>query len=218
MSSPKVIMKMEKAREGSGDILSANSREVISQVRHLFSEVDGQVEELKALTGVHCPPMCGICCEGLKVETTLIEMMPLAEELWRKNEADIWLDKLNSVGDMFSCVFFRKDPEVLDNGRCLVYGFRPLICRLFGFFTIRDKNGKYNYGSCIVMKKKYPDNYQRALKMVREGAHPSNVTDYSIRIISMRAGVDSKMLPINIAAKMAIEKIGFEAIKSGWDG
>jgi uncharacterized protein len=97
-----------------------------------------------------------------------------------------------------------------------VYDLRPLICRLFGFFTIRDKNGKYDYGSCIVMKNKYPDTYRRALRLVREGFHPSNVTDYSIRIISMGAGEDSKMLPINVAAKMAIEKIGFEAVKSGW--
>lgn len=207
---------MEKGSECPGDLLSENSREVISRVRSLFSEVDGKVEELKALTGVHCPPMCGVCCEGLKVETTLIEMMPLAEELWKNNEADIWLDTLNKAGDKFSCVFYRKDAEVQGNGRCLVYGTRPLICRLFGFFTIMDKNGKYDFGSCIVMKKKYPDNYQKALKMVREGDHPSNVTDYSIRVISMGAGVNSKMLPINIAAKMAIEKIGFEAVKSGW--
>lgn len=202
--------------ENPSNILSANSREVISRVCRLFSEVDGKVEELKNLTGVHCPPMCGICCGSLKVETTLIEMMPLAEDLWKKNEADIWLDRLNSAGDISSCVFFRKDEEVPDNGRCLVYELRPLICRLFGFFTIRDKNGKYDYGSCGVMKRKYPDNYRRALKMVTEGAHPSNVTDYSIQIISMGVGLDNKMLPINIAAKMAIEKIGFEIIKNGW--
>lgn len=146
----------------------------------------------------------------------MIEMMPLAEELCKTNEADIWLDRLDSAVDIFSCVFYRKDPEVRGNGRCLVYGLRPLICRLFGFFTIRDKNGNYDYGSCVVMKKKYPDSYHKAVKMVREGDHPSNVTDYSIRVISMGAGVNGKMLPINIAAKMAIEKIGFEKIKSGW--
>lgn len=41
---------MDKARESTGDLLSGDSREVISRVISLFSEVDGKVEELKALT------------------------------------------------------------------------------------------------------------------------------------------------------------------------
>ena len=122
--------------EDPSNVLSENSRGIICRVCRLFAEVDCKVEELKALTGVHCPPMCGICCGSLKVETTLIEMMPLAEKLWKNNEADIWLGRLNSAGDMASCAFFRKDEEVPENGRCLAYDLRPLICRLFGFFTI----------------------------------------------------------------------------------
>jgi uncharacterized protein len=202
---------MEKECKGPTRIVSKNSGVVIDELMDLFAEVDRKVEELKVLTGVHCPDMCGICCSSIKVETTAIEMMPLAEELWRINEADVWLDKINSASRPLSCVFFKNDTGVPGNGRCSVYSLRPLICRLFGFFTIKDKNGKYDYGSCKVINDKYPENYKKAVKMVKEGNHPSNVTDYSIRIISMGTGISSKMVPINVAAKIAIEKIGFEA-------
>ena len=208
---------MEEECKKPSRTASKNSQIVIEDLMELFGEVDRKVEELKALAGVHCPDMCGRCCLGTKVETTAIEMMPLARELWRKNEADMWLEKINSDTGKAACVFFDADPVVPGNGRCSVYELRPLICRLFGFFTIKDKNGKYVYGSCKVMKEKFPENYEKAVRMVREGDHPSNVTDYSIRIISMGTGISSKMIPINAAAKIAIEKIGFEEINEKWD-
>lgn len=208
---------MRKMENKDQDIsLSDSSKVVIAQIKDLFSEVDKKVEELKSLTGACCPDMCGICCSGTKVESTAIEMMPLAQEIWRKNEAEMWLNKINNAENPGACVFFKADPMVSGNGRCSVYELRPLICRLFGFFTIKDKNGKYVYGSCKIMKEKFPENYQKAAKMVQEGQYPSNVTDYTIRIISMGTGLNKKMFPINIAAKMSIENIGFEEMKGGW--
>jgi uncharacterized protein len=183
---------------------------LIDELRRIFRDVDEKVEEFKALTGVRCPDMCGICCASEKVETTVVEMMPLAEELWKTGRADHFLEKIQEFEDRGPCVFFEKDKITPGNGRCGVYALRPLICRLFGFFTVKDKTGKYVYGSCKVMKEKYPENYKKAVELVERGDHLSNVTDHTIKIISMGTGISKKMYPINLAAKMAIEKTGFD--------
>ena len=193
-----------------------SSTVVIGQVKDLFLLIDKETERMKALTGINCPDMCGICCEKAEVETTAVEMLPLAAELWEKGEADTWLDAIERAERPDSCVFYRKDPDDPGRGRCGVYALRPLICRLFGLYTTRDKNGKYVYGGCRIIKDRYPDLYRKAAGIIAAEPHPSKITDYSIRIISMGTDIGRRMLPINTAAKAAIEKIGFELIKRSW--
>ena len=94
------------------------------------------------------------------------------------------------------------------NGRCGVYKLRPLICRLFGFFTVKDKHDNYVYGSCRIIKQTYPADYQKAKELIEKGFHPSNMTDFMIRVVAMGSDLGRKMLPINVAARVAIEKVG----------
>lgn len=197
--------------------LSETDKIIVEQVKDVFREVDVKVEQLKALTGIHCPEMCGICCARSKVETTAIEMMPLAADLWEKNDADLWLERIEKAGSPDSCVFFNRDPDMEGNGRCSVYDLRPLICRLFGFYTVKDKNGDYVYGSCRMIKESYPEDYKKASELISQGMHPSSVTNYSIRLISIGSEMNRKMVPINTAAKIAIEQIGFEQTKRTWE-
>ena len=143
------------------------------------------------------------------METTAVEMMPLALELWSRNKAEYWLDRIQEVRDNPICAFFQPQPGSSTQGRCAIYPMRPLICRLFGFFTVRNKYGKYVYGSCRVIKQSYPEVYEKALRMIGEWNHPSVGTDYSIRIIGTDAMLGSSMLPINRAASVALEKIGY---------
>ena len=197
-------------------ILPKRDRITIKQVFDLFLKVDEDSKRFKKMTGIYCPDMCGICCIEADVETTVIEMMPLAVELWENGEAEQWMEAIDKEERSGMCVFFKRDPAVLENGRCAVYEFRPLICRLFGFFTVKDKNGDYVYGGCKEIKKKYPKNYQKAIKLIAEGFHSLNVTDYSIRISSIGTELSREMFPINISAKRALEKIGFEIQKKQW--
>ncbi len=202
-------MKTDNDKDKTEDFLSENSRAIVTGIMELFSEVDARSAEFVAMTGISCPEKCGKCCASSAVETTAMEMMPLAEELWKKGEAEKWLDRINSTG-AGKCVFFQEDPDAEGNGRCVVYRYRPLICRLFGFFTVKDKNGKYVYGSCKVIKEHYPEKYKKALSVLSDIRHPSNMTDYSIRVMSSGTDLGRRMLPINIAAGAAIEKTGFE--------
>ncbi len=199
-------MKDQKLQLPESDMI------VIDQLAGLFREVGTRAEIFKEMTGVRCPDMCGRCCEK-EVETTALEMLPLAAELWSKNEADMWLDKIHGSEKAGLCVFFRPDTHIPGNGRCGIYSLRPLICRLFGFFTVKDKYGKYVYGSCKVIKEQYPASFRAAKRLIEEGYHPSSMTDFTIKIIGMGSDIGRKMVPINTACKIALEKVGFTLTK-----
>jgi uncharacterized protein len=190
------------------DKLPKDYSNTIDEVVCLFNKVDEEVRHFVGLTGISCPPGCGYCCNSLKIETTILEMLPLAVHLWARDKANDCLLMLAAATDA-RCVFFHSDPEPSGNGHCCVYELRPLICRLFGFFTVKDKYGKYVYGSCKIIKQVYPDAYKKAENIIRQNMHPSNMTDFAIRILAQGSDMGRTMLPINIALKSAIEKIGF---------
>jgi len=130
--------------------------------------------------------------------------MPLALELWKNDKAEYWLDRIHSARDNPACVFFQAQLGSQTQGRCAIYPFRPLICRLFGFFTIVNKHGKHVYGSCRVIKLRYPEVYEKALLMLEEIGRASVCTDYSIRIIGIDSMPGGRMLHINLAASIAL--------------
>ncbi len=199
--------------------LNENDRRVIGELLQLFREVDEKAEGFKGLTGVNCPPLCGVCCRDSKVEATAAEMLPLAAELWARGLAEEWLQKLEALPEGHErCVFFSPSQDAPDNGRCSVYELRPLICRLFGFFTIKDKYGSYVYGGCKIIKKEYPEKHQKAKELIEKGFKPSSMTDFSIRVSGISPDLGKKMLPINKAAKIALEKIGFGLEKKKAEG
>ncbi|MFA5068644.1 MAG: YkgJ family cysteine cluster protein [Candidatus Omnitrophota bacterium] len=188
--------------------LPDNCRRNIHEIVKLFAEIDMRVADFVRITGIHCPEGCGFCCNSIEIETTVLEMLPLSAWLWANGKADGVLSMLSRTSNN-TCVFFNKAPKTGGNGHCTIYGLRPLICRLFGFFTNKDKNGKYTYGSCKVIKEVYPETYKKCLRLIEAGYHPSNMTDFSVRVIAQGTDFGRKMLTINTAAKIAIEKIGF---------
>ena len=194
--------------------LGVTDIDTIDRVAGLFTEVDRAAERFRRLTGIRCPESCGECCVGSRVETTAIEMMPLALELWSNGTAEYWLERIEAAQDSPAGVFFKAEPGFPARGRCAVYGMHPLICRLFGYFTVRNKYGKYVYGSCRVIKQADPETYERAVKMLDEIDHPSACTDYAIRIIGMDSGWGGRMVPINQAASSALKKIGYRLERS----
>lgn len=80
---------MKEEAKGLDPFLSESDKIVINQVQDLFNEVDNKTEEFRKITNLHCPDNCGVCCDNAKVYTTAIEMLPLAAEMWKRNEADL---------------------------------------------------------------------------------------------------------------------------------
>jgi Fe-S-cluster containining protein len=190
--------------------IGETDRDAIVRVGDLFADADRAVEKFRDLTKIRCPEGCGECCSRSKVETTVVEMMPLALELWSSGTAESWFARIRAALEDSTCVFFQTQAEGASiQGRCMVYSLRPLICRLFGFFTVRNKHGKYVYGSCRVIKQTYPRIYENAVRVLEQTPHPSVCTDYSIRMIGIDSTLGYRMLPINRAAYLALERIGY---------
>ena len=106
-------------------------------------------------------------------------------------------------------MFYKPQPQNLFQGRCTIYAFRPLICRLFGLTFNKNKVGGYAYGGCKIIKKESPQALLKIKTMLKEKPKLRHMTDFSIRLFGLGSALDQKLIPINTAAKEALEKIGF---------
>ena len=187
----------------------------LAQLRRLYKAVDKETERFAHLTGIRCPQLCGVCCRSAKVEATVFEMLPLAIALWSTREGLSWLKEFEK-NKKKRCLFFRPDPHRKRNGRCGVYPYRPLICRLFGFSVNKDKQNTYAYGGCKTMKTVYPKSFTRAQEIIKKKRKFITMSDFATHAAGIGIGHEQKAYPINTAARLALEKIGFELEKYQW--
>jgi len=137
-------------------------------------------------------------------------MIPLALELWQRGEAIEWIDRAIAVDETGPCVFYQADPLVPGNGRCSVYPFRPAICRLFAFSTVKNKRGQSELAACVRHKEMMPEIVDRAKRAIADGLAAPNFSEVAIQL-AMLDPSGSQQLPINQALKLALERVGLIA-------
>jgi len=140
-----------------------------------------------------------------QVEASPSEMLPLAAELYRRGEAEVWLEKLENAEDV--CVFFAKDPNSDWKGRCSVYPWRPSLCRLFGFSSRKNKNGRPELVKCSRMEK---GELEKASAAVREGT--ATAPDTSLHAMGARMASPGQASQLQVEA-MNINKALLMALK-----
>ena len=174
----------------------------------LFDRADRETKRLSAKTGIKCAKGCGRCCENPYVETTILEMLPLAIQLWKEKEAEGWLNKSLATHLTGPCIFYKPDPLIAGKGRCSIYSLRPLICRLSGFSAAVDKHGKPELVTCPTIKQWQPREYEKAQKLVESGLPIPQLRDFALAAYQLDPALGKDRLPINIAIKDALEKVG----------
>lgn len=105
------------------------------------------------------------------------------------------------------CVLFRIVTGKEDNGPCSYYEFRPLVCRLFGFASRRNKFGQIELMSCRIIKEYKPAEVRRAEMALSQGLKLPVYQDAFMRIASIKPGIGFRRLPVNKALKEAIETL-----------
>lgn len=188
--------------------------ELAARVMALYGQVDGAIAAFQAAVPLACPAGCGVCCTYPEVEATPLEMLPLAVELFRRGEGDLWLGRLEVAAGAGAerCQFFAPDP--LDpssgRGRCTVYPWRPALCRLFGFATVTGKYGAPELAACARHKEQVPEGVAAAIAALAEdpGCLPS-FGAIAEQIIALDPGWGRDRLPINEAARIALGRVGF---------
>ena len=182
---------------------------IISEIQSLYNELDKDIQNFKFLTGLNCISRCGFCCYSQKVETTILSVYPLANSLFQKNLGEYFIEKIELKKDK-TCVFFQLfDDSIGFGGNCGEYEFRPLICRLFGFSGILNKNNEPIYSPCKIIKNHMTqENLNRLSGFVQSIKIPI-MRNYSLRLSQISPLLTQKEYPINEAIKIALEKIGY---------
>jgi Fe-S-cluster containining protein len=198
-----------------------------AQVMAVYAQIDQATTAFQIATGIHCPSGCGQCCESPNVEATPLEMLPLALELFRTGDVDLWLEQVAATNEAGPCVFYKPDPLIPGNGRCQKYPWRPSVCRLFGFAAVSRKNGIPELAACIRHKQLMPELVDAARAMLLEQSRSTDsqsqpsltpvpgFAEYSQLVTNLDPTWGTERMPINRALKIALERVGVVMTLSG---
>lgn len=189
--------------------------ETIEQVRQLFTEYDGRLDAFKASTQLACVAGCGHCCNNPRVEATVIEFLPLAQQLCARRESLDWLDRITEGGLDGVCAFYMPTSPDGENGFCSIYPWRGLICRLFGYSARLNKHGLREFIACKVLKANAPETVQAAQQRTSEDATVPVMALAYLRLAAIEPSLAHERVPINEAIAKAIERVEFH---NTWDG
>ena len=169
--------------------------------------MDRETAFLQLSSGMRCLPDCGDCCENPNVEASVLEAIPLANDILLRHQEE---DLLSAVEhkqsqDDHICVLYRKGPGGPEKGRCSNYAFRPLLCRLFGFAARRDKYGRLELCPCKHIKADQPESTFRAQIFISTTPSAPIYQDLFMKVASLDPNLGFRRLPINLAIKQAIE-------------
>lgn len=193
------------------------SDNLTQQTMTILEEIDRATTAFQTATGLQCPPGCGACCQNPEVETTPLEMLPIAWELHQRGELSKWIEQMAAVNGEGICVFYRSDPEIAGNGRCSIYPWRPSLCRLFGFAAVVNKQGNPELAACKKHKEVMPEVVTKSQAAIADGLPVPQFADFAMRFRTLEPNLGQERLPINQALKVALERVGL-IVQFGQDG
>ncbi len=182
--------------------------DVVNQLINLYSQIDADTKALHDATKLQCPPGCGQCCENPDIETTPLEMLPVAVELFRRGEAQQCLEKLATLNATGICIFYTPEGNIPGNGSCAMYPWRPPICRLFGFAAVTNKYGKPELAACARHKATIPETVKATQEAIAAGLSVPNFPQVASWVEGLDPYWGTQRLPINQALQLAIERVG----------
>lgn len=180
-----------------------------NNIINAYKRLDKTIARFQAATGIYCPDGCGICCMEWWVEASIIEMLPLALEIYaRRREENVLMSiQEKEKHQDFRCALILPEPPKDGKGSCGYYEFRPLLCRLFGFASRKNKFNEPEFSPCRIIKSTDPDGVRRAEIAVSEGMKVPVYQEAFMRIASINPGMGYRILPINQALKGALEHL-----------
>jgi Fe-S-cluster containining protein len=193
--------------------------ERVPRVMAEFDAVDRAIEAFVAASKLSCPPECGACCNSPEVEATTVELLPMAEALVAEERADEVLAALDAalargvsgagLGEPVPsrCVMYRPDPADAARGRCGAYAVRPLICRMFGFGTRRERTGRTELVACRVMRASDPARMQHAERDDAALSLAPVMSDHAHALGVESPGDEARLRPINVALHEALQRV-----------
>jgi Fe-S-cluster containining protein len=195
--------------------LAASTQRVVTEMTALFESIDNQTKVFAQQTGLKCKHGCGACCANPDIEITVADALPLAVYLWSRGQGESILDVIRSPLSNSVCIFYKPDLQVQGQGSCSIYPYRPGICRLFGFASRNDKHGQRELLTCKIIKDSHAKACQSAQEKLQKGqCEAPLLTNHALTVASIDPVHGHKLLPINQAIGLALEKIGYRVQNS----
>jgi Fe-S-cluster containining protein len=109
---------------------SSHSIVLLERLSHIYAEMDQAYQQTADFYGFECQGCNDNCCRSLFYHHTLIECLYLVKGL-----LGLPLDRQKDVMNKAALLMDSSQREMCPlnaDGKCLVYAFRPMICRLHG--------------------------------------------------------------------------------------
>jgi Fe-S-cluster containining protein len=180
-------------------------RLLLEQINRVYTRIDNQVKTFQLKTGLRCPNGCGTCCPTADVQVSILEMLPAAYEILRQGTSADWLERIDADPAGAVCVFYGHQPAPDAQGHCGFYVYRPAVCRLFGFATVRNRAGTRELSVCMQAKNADPA-VVAAARAHQAGAPCFSDVCTEISLLDMPLG--ARLMPINQALRRALLKLG----------
>lgn len=183
--------------------------EGLNELISYYKEYDLLSSEIRDRSNFHCLPGCGACCmtASSNIEVSLFEIIPMAIQIIQTNQEESFLQLLSDQEiSSKPCVMYHKTSKSGNLGYCTSYGYRPMICRLFGGSSRIYKQGERRLVLCKLLK----DNQYLSQEVLESVANEMPIcSDISAFVRGLNSDLGNAFYPINIALKMAIELVLF---------
>lgn len=179
----------------------------IKKIEKVFKQLDKETEKFVTQSGLKCVTNCNICCLKKGLEANVLEFLPMAWYLVRNNLHEAALELLETNPEY--CINLAQSQTPGTTSGCSNYTHRGMICRLFGFSGIKDKNSKLSVYTCSYMKKEYAVEYNNAMQNINKGMKIPVVTDFYYQIYFIDPNMANDYNPINVSIYKAIQKVAY---------
>ena len=179
----------------------------IRQVKQVFKQLDEETEKFGKQSNLKCLTNCNLCCLKKGLESNVLEFLPLANYLVKNNLHEAALELLDTNPE--HCINLAKSQVPGQTTGCSNYEHRGMICRLFGFSGVKDKNSKLAVYTCTHIKNEYPQEFKNAMERINSGIEIPMVTDFYYQIYFVDSYMANDYNPINVSIRKAIEKVAY---------
>jgi len=190
-------------------------RALIRELMDMYEEIDRTTATVRSMVGIGCPGGCGACCHSTKIRVTPLEMLPVAEQIVSREQTEACLAAIETA-ETGRCVLFRAAPDNDIEGRCSMYPWRPVLCRLFGVQPMLTGKGERKLAACARIKLLMPDQVAAGRIAVATDASVPLPVGYAERVSVLYPSLGGSRLPINAALCTAVEWLALRAGYERW--